>query len=103
MNGRTNVHGEEQSDRPFIVSADLIQCVDQNIFERWCFTISEPPYEFPQISPTVLHEIITVRLGHRKCDARWVQKMLKTQRMASALTFLVRYHKDANEFLSHVV
>jgi hypothetical protein len=29
-----------------------------------------------------------------------VQKM---QRIASALTFLERYHKDGDEFLSHIV
>jgi hypothetical protein len=27
----------------------------------------------------------------------------KTQRMASALTFLERYHKDEDEFLNHIV
>jgi hypothetical protein len=27
----------------------------------------------------------------------------KMQRMASALTFLERYHKDGNEFLNHIV
>jgi hypothetical protein len=27
----------------------------------------------------------------------------KTQRMASALAFLERYHKDDNEFVNHVV
>jgi hypothetical protein len=27
----------------------------------------------------------------------------KTQRMASALTFLERYHKDGDEFLNHIV
>jgi hypothetical protein len=27
----------------------------------------------------------------------------KMQRMALALTFLVRYHKDGDEFLSHIV
>jgi hypothetical protein len=27
----------------------------------------------------------------------------KTQRMASALTFLERYHKDGVEFLNHII
>jgi hypothetical protein len=34
------------------------------------------------------------RLGYHKFYARWVQKMLKTQRMASALTLLEQYQKD---------
>jgi hypothetical protein len=42
------------------------------------------------------HEIIRVRLGYQKFCAKWVPKMLtsapKMQGMASALTFLERYH-----------
>jgi hypothetical protein len=56
--------------------------------ERWCFTISELSCEFPQISRTLLSEIITIRLGKHRFCARWVQKMLmgahKKQRMALA-------------------
>jgi hypothetical protein len=48
--------------------------------------------EFPQISCTVLYEIIKIRLGCHKFYARLVPKMLigshKMQGMASALTFL---------------
>jgi hypothetical protein len=52
--------------------------------------------------------IITVRLGCHKFYSRWVPKMLtrahKTQRMASAFVdFLERYHKDGDEFISHIV
>jgi hypothetical protein len=68
-----------------------VQSVDQTIFERRQFTISELSCEFPQISRIVLYEIITVRLEYNKFRASWVLKMLtgahKTQRMASALTF----------------
>jgi hypothetical protein len=35
--GRINVHDEERSDRPFVVSDDLFQSVDQKI----CETISQ--------------------------------------------------------------
>jgi transposase len=38
-NGRRDVHDEERSGRPFVVSDDLIQIVDQKICERWRFTI----------------------------------------------------------------
>jgi hypothetical protein len=75
--------------------------------ERRRFTISELSCEFQQISNTVLYDIITVRLGYHEFCARWLPKMLtfahKTQRMASALTFLERSHKDGDEFLSHIV
>jgi hypothetical protein len=92
---------------PSVVSDDLVQSVEQNMCERLRFTISELSCEFPQISRTVLYKIIAVRLGYLKFYARWVLKMLtgahKKQRIASALTFLERYHKDGNEFLSHIV
>jgi hypothetical protein len=48
---------------PSAVSDDLVQSVHQKICERWHFTISELSCEFPQISHTVLYEIITARLG----------------------------------------
>jgi hypothetical protein len=86
---------------PSEVSDDLVQS------ERRRFTISEFSCDFPQISLTVLYEIITVRQGYHKFCARWVPKMLmdghKTKRMASALTFLERYHKDGDEFPNHTI
>jgi len=55
----------------------------------------------------VLYEIVTKELGYHKFCARWVPKMLtdvhKTQRMASALTFLQRYHDEGDEFLDKIV
>jgi transposase len=38
--GRTNVHDEERSGQPSVVSDDLVQNADQKICERWCFAIS---------------------------------------------------------------
>jgi hypothetical protein len=79
----------------------------KKICERRHFTISELLCEFPQISRTVLCEIITDRLGYHKFCAGFVPKMLidahKMQRMPSALAFLEPYHKHGSEFLSHVV
>jgi hypothetical protein len=96
---RTNVHDEERSGRPSVVSDDLVQS------ERRCFTLSEISCEFTQISRTFLYEIITVWLGYHKLCARWVPKIFtdKTQRMALTLIFLERYHKDCDEFLRHIV
>ncbi|KAJ4435619.1 hypothetical protein ANN_18235 [Periplaneta americana] len=46
-------------------------------------------------------------LGYHKICARWVPRQLsdqhKTQRMASALTFLMRYHTDGDAFLDQIV
>jgi hypothetical protein len=83
--------GEQIFTMNGIVSDDLVQSVGQKICERWHFTISELLCEFPQISCTVLYDIIIVRQGFHKFCTKWVAKMLmyahKMQRMASALTF----------------
>jgi hypothetical protein len=78
---------------PSVVSDDSVQTVDQKIYERQQFTISELSCEFPQISHAVLYEISTVRLGYHKLCATW----------ASASTFLEQYHKDGDEFLNHII
>jgi hypothetical protein len=89
------------------VSDYFVQSVDQKICERRRFTISELSCEFPEISRTVLYEITIVRVRYHEFCAKWVPKRLagahKTQRMASALAFLEQFHKDGDEFLSHIV
>jgi hypothetical protein len=62
--GRTNVHDEERSGRPSVVSNDLVQSVDKKVCEIRHFTISERSCEFPHILRTVHYEIITDRLGY---------------------------------------
>jgi hypothetical protein len=81
--------------------SDLVQS------ERRGFTLSERSCELPQISRTVLHEIITVTLDYHKVCARWVPKNAHgcTQNAANGfgLNFYEGYHKDGNEFLNHIV
>jgi hypothetical protein len=57
--GQTNVHDEEQSVWLSVMSGDFVDSVDQKICERRHFTISELLCEFPQISHTVLYEVIS--------------------------------------------
>jgi hypothetical protein len=74
--------------QPSVVSNDLVQSVGPKICERRHFTISEI-YEFPQISRTLLCDILTVRPCCDRICARWVPKMLMdAHRMQNALTFL---------------
>jgi hypothetical protein len=92
MGRQRNVHNEEQSGRPTVVSDDLVQSVDQKICEIWHFTILDLLCEFSQMSHTILYKIISVRLGYHKFCSKFVLKMLtgahKMQRMASVLTLL---------------
>jgi hypothetical protein len=60
--GRTNVHNEEQSGQPSVVSDGHVESVDQKLCKRQCFTISELLGDFPQISHTLLYEISLARL-----------------------------------------
>ncbi|GBO10410.1 hypothetical protein AVEN_158141-1, partial [Araneus ventricosus] len=60
--GRTNVHNEARSGRPFVVNDGLVAKVNEKIRENRRFTIRMLCDEFPQISKIVLHEIVTNRL-----------------------------------------
>jgi len=55
----------------------------------------------------LLYDIVSSHLSYRKVCARWVPKMLteehKKQRVASALTSLMRLHKEGDGTLSHIV
>ncbi|GBO11776.1 hypothetical protein AVEN_272294-1 [Araneus ventricosus] len=74
--GRTNVHDEARSGRPSVVNDGLVAKVNEKIRENRRFTIRMLFDEFPEISKTVLHEIVTNRLNYRKLCSRWVPKML---------------------------
>ncbi|XP_035229348.1 histone-lysine N-methyltransferase SETMAR-like [Stegodyphus dumicola] len=71
------------------------------------FTISALAMEFPQISRSLMHEIVTEKLKFRKLCSRWVPKILteqhKTKRMGNALQFLTRYAESGEEFLTQIV
>ncbi|GBO05538.1 hypothetical protein AVEN_64988-1 [Araneus ventricosus] len=93
--------------RPSVVNDGLVAKVNEIIRENRWFTIRMLCDEFPQISKTVLHEIVTNRLNYHKLCSRWVPKMLtdvhKTKRLGNALTFLTRYSEEGNEFLNKIV
>ncbi|KAJ4437194.1 hypothetical protein ANN_17329 [Periplaneta americana] len=81
--------------------------VRQCIMENRRFTITELSSHFPQISRSLLHEIVIKHLLFKKMCARWVPKNLtsehKMQRLGAALIFLQRYHDDGDEFLDSIV
>lgn len=106
-NGRTNVHDEEKSGRPSIVTDELVAKVDEKVRENRRFTITELSLCFPQVSRTLLFEIVTQRLRYHKFCARWVPKILtdhhKGQRMGAALSFLEAYDRHGDSLLDCIV
>jgi hypothetical protein len=57
------VHDEEGQGRPSLVTYDLVQHVDKLVSKRLRFTISELSLEFPEVSLTVLYEMVTKNLA----------------------------------------
>jgi transposase len=105
--GRTGVHYEQTTGRPPLINADLVQKVEENIRADRCVTINELHEIIPEVSKSLVHEIVKEKLDYHKLCARWVPKMLtekhKKNRMGAALTFLTRYSEKGDEFLDSVV
>ncbi|GFX06281.1 histone-lysine N-methyltransferase SETMAR [Trichonephila clavipes] len=105
--GRENVHDEPRSGRPSAITDDLVNAVDEKIREDRRLTISTLALEFPNVGRTTLHKVVSEKLKFRKLCARWVPRLLteehKLKRMACALDFLDRYHKEGDQFLERIV
>jgi hypothetical protein len=67
------MHDDPRSSQPFLVNEDLVRAVEEKIQENRRFTIS---LHFPQISRSLLHEIVSDKLCFRKLCSHWVPKML---------------------------
>ncbi|GBN03244.1 hypothetical protein AVEN_229023-1 [Araneus ventricosus] len=93
-NGRINFHDEERSGRPSVVNDGLVAKVNEKIRENRRFTIRMLSDEFPQISKTILHEIVTNRLNYRKLCSRWVRKCLRMSTKRSDLAMLLNFVPD---------
>ena len=57
--GRENVHDEARSGRPSLVNDDLVRKVNERVREDRLFTISGLSMHFPQISRTLLCDIVS--------------------------------------------
>ena len=106
--GRIDVHYEQRSGRPSLISDDLLQKTEGEIHANRCMTIRELHHIIPEVSKTTIHEAVTEKLGYsRKLCTRWVPKMLtddhKTKRTGSVLKFLMHYTQEGDEFLYSIV
>ena len=99
--GRMNVHDEEHSDRPSVITDDLVDKVNTTIRGNRRFTISELSLEFPQVSRSMIYDIVSEKLGYKTLCARWVPKMLtykhKQKRLAAAHLFLQRHYIEGDQ------
>jgi len=59
IEGRGNVHDEARSGRPSLVDDDLVHKVNERVRDNRRFTISDLSLRFPQISSTLLYEIVS--------------------------------------------
>ncbi|GFV41178.1 HTH_48 domain-containing protein [Trichonephila clavipes] len=102
--GRTNIHDEERSDRPSVITDDLMQAVETKIRENRRFTITTLSLEFPDDYRSVVYKIVTEDLNFKKLCYRWAPRLLivehKETRFALSLDFLIRYEE---EMLSRIV
>jgi len=108
--GRTNVHDEERNGRPSVITDDLMEKVNTTIRGNRRFTISELSLKFPQVSRSVIYDIVSEKLAYKKKKklcARWVPKMLtvehKQKRLAAANQFLQRHQIEGDQCFDCIV
>ena len=65
-NGRTDVHDAERSGRPSVITDALKQKVNRIIRGNRHFTISEVYEQCPEVSRTVVYEIVIENLQYHK-------------------------------------
>ncbi|KAG5326612.1 SETMR methyltransferase, partial [Pseudoatta argentina] len=104
-NGRTSVHDDQRSERPSILTDDIVEKIENALRDDRRLTMDELSAMFPQISRS--QETITETLGYRKLSARWVPKQLtdqhKLNRVEAGQEFLRRYKLHGDEFLRSIV
>jgi hypothetical protein len=72
--GSSDVHDEQRTSRPFLISDDL-QKIEGEIHTHRRRTIKELHHIIPEVSKTTIHEAVTEKLGYRKLCTHWVPKL----------------------------
>lgn len=57
---------EERSGRPSVVNDELVRAVDEKVKENRQFTMNALALGFPQVSRTVIYDIVTEKLSFKK-------------------------------------
>jgi len=64
--GRENMHDEARSGCPSLVNDDLVRKVNERVRDDRRCTISDLSLHFPQISRTILYDIVSSHVGYRR-------------------------------------
>ena len=64
--GRENVHDEARSGRPSLVNDDFVRKAIERVRDDRRFTISYLSLHFPEISRTLLYDIVSSHLDYRR-------------------------------------
>ena len=86
--GRTDVHEEQRSARPSLISDYLIQEIERQICANRRVAIRELHHIIPEVSKTTIHEAVTEKLGYRKLCTRCVPKILTDHTMKQVCSVL---------------
>lgn len=70
--GRTDTHDDKRSGRPSIVSNETKK-IEETVRANQRLTLDNLNELFPDISRSLLGEIVTEQLGYKKLCARWIQ------------------------------
>ena len=62
---RENVHDEARSGLPSLVNDDLVRKVNERVRDDRPFTVSALSLHFPQISRTLLYDIVSSHFGRK--------------------------------------
>ncbi|UYV77720.1 hypothetical protein LAZ67_15002046, partial [Cordylochernes scorpioides] len=111
LEGRKNVHDDEQSGRPVTATDNAAVAVVRYVVEAdRRVTIDEIRFRLPpgiEIGRSSIGTIMSDVLNFRKVCARWVPRLLsenhKQQRMEAARAFLEMHRRDGDQLFSRIV
>lgn len=77
---------------PYLINDKMSRVIEEKVRRDRRFIPTSLSVDFPEISRSLLHKLVTEKLGYRKLCPRWVPKLAedhKMKRRTSALTFLI--------------
>ncbi|XKL61874.1 hypothetical protein PGB90_001707 [Kerria lacca] len=105
--GRTNLHNENRSGCPSIITEELVNSVQEHILNGHRLTISDLYNLYPDLSIGTMFDIVRSCLQYRKICARWVPKELSSAHMElrfeASLDFFARNNEKGNDLMNRIV